>query len=45
MEQLRKIHGDLQPAYKYRLWAEMIVYDLFHKLTHSKLVLLINVAK
>jgi hypothetical protein len=25
MEELKKLHGDRLPPYKYRLWAEMIV--------------------
>ena len=43
MEKLRKMHGDVQPAYMYRLWAEIIVWFVLQ--THSKLALLARVAK
>ena len=37
MEELRKIHKEMLPAYKYRLWAEMIVRALIFTLHFTEL--------
>ena len=39
MEELKKLHGDRLPPYKYRLWAEMIVRAQFiYKHSHTKIM-------